>query len=67
MFLLQHGRQQRRACPVRYIPVQAEVGDYALFLRKDAVEIRYQEETFLIVPQAAILLLIRGDEETLPG
>ena len=55
--------QQRRDKPVRYIPVQAEVGDYALFLRKEAVEIRYKDEQFLVVPQAAILLLIRGEDE----
>lgn len=58
--------QQRRDSPVKYIPVQAEPGDYALFLRKDAVEIRYQEEDFLVVPQGAILLIIRGDEDTEP-
>jgi chaperonin GroES len=52
--------------PMRYIPVQAEVGDYALFLRKEAVEIRYKSEQFLVVPQSAILLLIRGEEETAP-
>ena len=49
--------------PMRYIPVQGEVGDYALFLRKEAVEIRYKSEVFLVVPQSAILLLIRGEEE----
>ncbi|MCX7019460.1 MAG: co-chaperone GroES family protein [Candidatus Sumerlaeota bacterium] len=46
----------------RYIPVQAQAGDYALFLRKEAVEIRYRSETYLVVPQSAILLLIRGDD-----
>jgi len=48
---------------VRYIPVQAQEGDYALFLRKEAVEIRYCGEVYLVVPQAAILLLIRDDVE----
>jgi len=61
LYLPQTG-QERRDSPVRYIPVQAEVGDYALFLRKEAVEIRYQDEQFLVVPQGAILMLIRGDE-----
>lgn len=55
--------QNRRESPVRYVPLQAEVGDYALFLRKEAVEIRYQSETFLVVPQSAIMLLIRGEDE----
>lgn len=48
---------------VRYIPVQAREGDYALFLRKEAVEIRYCGEVYLVVPQSAILLLIRDDIE----
>jgi co-chaperonin GroES (HSP10) len=54
--------QEGAEMPLRYIPVQAEVGDYALFLRKEAVEIRYRSEQFLVVPQSAILLLIRGDD-----
>ncbi len=45
----------------RYLPVQAEVGDYALFFRKAAVEINFDDERYLVVPQAAILTLIRED------
>ena len=55
--------QETRASHTRYMPGQAEVGDYALFLRKEAVEIRYRSDNYLVVPQSAILLLIRGDEE----
>ncbi len=47
--------------PVKYIPLQAEEGDYALFLRESAIEIEYEEKQYLIVPQSAILLLIRPD------
>lgn len=43
----------------RYIPMQAEVGDYALFVKKLAVEIRFENEVFLVVPQSAILALAR--------
>lgn len=45
--------------PVKYIPLQAEEGDYAIFLRDQAIEIEYEEKKYLIVPQAAILMLIR--------
>ena len=45
---------------VKYVPMQAEVGDYALFFRKAAVEITFEEKTYLVVPQAAILVLVRG-------
>jgi len=47
--------------PVRYLPLQAEVGDYAFFMRKEAVELKLNDETFLIVPHQAILALIRPD------
>jgi len=44
---------------VRYIGLQAKKGDHALFLRKDAVEIKFDDEKFIVVPQAAILVLVR--------
>ncbi len=46
-----------------YIPMEARVGDLALFLKNSAVEIEFEGEQYLIVPQAGILLLVRGDEE----
>lgn len=45
----------------RYVPMQARVGDYALFFRKAAVEITFDDERYLVVPQAAILTLARND------
>lgn len=51
----------------RYIPMQAQVGDQALFLRKATVEIKYEGETYLIAPQSAILVLLRADESELLG
>ncbi|MEJ2214994.1 MAG: co-chaperone GroES family protein [Gemmatimonadota bacterium] len=46
----------------RYLPVQAEVGDYSIFFRRAAVEITFEGDKYLVVPQAAILVLVRGDE-----
>jgi co-chaperonin GroES (HSP10) len=48
---------------VRYLPLQAQVGDFAFYLRKEAIEITYQHKTYLIVPHNAILALIRPKEE----
>lgn len=45
--------------PVKYIPLQAEEGDYVLFLRDQAIEIEYENEKYLIVPQSAMLVIIR--------
>jgi len=47
----------------KYIPMQADVGDYALFLKKYAVEIKFEGETYQVVPQAAILVLVREHTE----
>ena len=50
---------------VKYIPTQAEVGDIALFLNKASIEIKIENDDFLIVPQSAILILIRDDINSL--
>ena len=46
---------------VKYLPMQAQVGDYALFFRKAAVEITFEGKTYLVVPQAAILVLVQRE------
>ena len=51
----------------RYVPVQARVGDYAIFFRKAAVEITFEGSRYLVVPQAAILTLVREEDENDPG
>jgi co-chaperonin GroES (HSP10) len=49
----------------RYLPMQAEVGDYALFLKKAAVEIKFEGEKYLIVPHNSILVLIGEEPDVL--
>ncbi len=49
---------------LRYIPMEARVGDYAIFLRKASVEITFRGDKYFIVPQSAILLLVRENPET---
>jgi chaperonin GroES len=41
--------------------MQAKVGDHAIFFRKAAVEITFEDKRYLVVPQAAILVLVRDD------
>jgi len=50
---------------VKYIPTQADIGDIALFLNKASIEIKIENDDFLIVPQSAILILIRDDINSL--
>src|SRR5688572_20105709 len=48
-----------RGPDVKYLPMQAVAGDYALFFRKAAVELTFEGQRYLVVPQAAILVLVR--------
>ena len=41
--------------------MQARVGDHAIFFRKAAVEITFEDKKYLVVPQAAILVLVRDE------
>lgn len=50
----------------RFVPMQAQIGDYALFFRKAAVEITFENEQYLVVPQAAILALVREPYDDTP-
>jgi len=47
---------------IKYIPLQARVGDLAIFLQKGAIEIVYNEEKYFIVSQQSILLLERDED-----
>lgn len=47
--------------PVKYIPLQAEEGDYALFLKDSAIEIEFEQKQYLIVQQSQLLMIIRPD------
>lgn len=55
-------KQEPGAGKMRYIPLQAKQGDYALFLRKSSVEIKFEGKQYVIVPQAAILVLMREEQ-----
>jgi chaperonin GroES len=44
---------------VKYMPLQSNEGDYAIFLRESAVEIEFEDKKYLIVPHSAILALVR--------
>jgi co-chaperonin GroES (HSP10) len=45
--------------PMRYIPLQAKEGDYAIFLREQGIEVEFEESRYLIVPQSAVLMIVR--------
>lgn len=52
---------EKKEGEVNYLPLQAHEGDMAIFLHNAAFEIQFNEETYLIVPHSAILMLIRDE------
>lgn len=47
--------------PARYIPLQVKEMDQVLFLREQAIEVEFQEKKYLVVPQTAILMIVRDE------
>lgn len=45
---------------MKYIPLQAKEGDYAIFLREQGIEIEFEDTKYLIVPQSAVMVLVRS-------
>ena len=47
---------------IKYLPLQAQEGDLAIFLQKGAIEVMYEGDKYFIVPQASILMLEREED-----
>ncbi|MBD2752455.1 co-chaperone GroES [Spirosoma validum] len=47
---------------VKYMPLQAQEGDVALYLQRNAIELQYEGEQYVIVPQSSILMLERLED-----
>jgi Co-chaperonin GroES (HSP10) len=46
---------------VKYVPLQPKEGDLAVYLQNNGWEIEFNSEKYVILPQSAILLLIRDE------
>lgn len=47
---------------LKYVPLQAKEGDVALFLSRNAHEVQYEGEKYMIIPHGAILMLVREED-----
>ena len=45
----------------KYLPLQVRAGDMAIFMLKNAVELKYNGEKYFIVPQNGILMVERDE------
>ena len=46
---------------VKYVPLQAQMGDLAIYLNKSGYEIEFKNEKYIILPHSAILMIIRDE------
>ncbi|MEL7001805.1 MAG: co-chaperone GroES family protein [Bacteroidota bacterium] len=46
----------------KYLPLQVQEGDLAIFLQKGAIEVVYESDKYYIVPQASILMIEREED-----
>jgi len=45
----------------KYFPLQANIGDLAVYLQENSVEIEFNQEKYIIVTFSSILLLVRDE------
>jgi co-chaperonin GroES (HSP10) len=46
---------------IHYLPLQVREGDLAVYLQNATFEIVFNDETYIIVPHSAILMLVRDE------
>jgi chaperonin GroES len=46
---------------VKYVPLQAQTGDLAVYLNKSGFEIEFKNEKYIILPHSAILMIVREE------
>ena len=46
---------------VKYVPLQARMGDLAVYLNKSGYEIEFNKEKYIILLHSAILMIIRDE------
>ena len=52
---------KNRAEEPKYVPLQPREGDQAVYIQNSAIEIEFNKEKYIVVPQSAILILLRDD------
>lgn len=45
----------------KYFPLQTQIGDLAVYLQENSIEIEFNQEKYIIVPFSSILLLVRDE------
>ena len=48
----------------KFVPLQAQVGDRALFLREQAIDVKVEGEDYVVVSHNAVLMLMQDTDES---
>ena len=48
---------------VKYVPLQPQPGDLAIYMQKSIWEIEFNKQNLIIAPHSALLMLIREDDD----
>jgi co-chaperonin GroES (HSP10) len=58
---------REQAASGNYLPLQAQVGDIALYLREQAVDVKIEGDDYVVVPQSAVMVLLRDNDWSAPA
>ena len=50
-----------RIAPVAFMPLSVSIGDLIYYIDKYAIEVRYKTDLFHVVPEPAVVLVVRPD------
>jgi co-chaperonin GroES (HSP10) len=53
---------QTQKFDTKYFPLQVKEGDYCIFLRNSGIELEFEQKKYIVVPNSAILVLVRNSE-----
>lgn len=51
----------KKSDKVKYLPLEAQPGDLAVFMQPGAIEIKFNSETYYIISASAILMCVRDE------
>ena len=52
---------KEKSTDVKYVPLQTQVGDLAVYLSRSGHEIEFNNEKYIILPHSSILMIIRDE------
>jgi len=51
----------KKSDKVKYLPLETQPGDLAVYMQAGSIEIKFNSETYFIIPASAILMCVRDE------